>query len=180
MKFYIVPLTTILFFTMSIDTHAQTYTTESGYAEFKAKAPLNAYKGKSNELEGKINLEQATMSFELSAKSIKTGIGKRDRDMYKLLEIDQYPLVKFEGKIVSEFNADSQAQQQVTVIGDFTLHGVTRRLNIEGSLQKTSEGLKVEASWPVMISDYKMERPNILFYKVKDKHVISINATLTQ
>lgn len=165
---------------MPTDTHAQIYETESGYAEFKAKAPLNSYTGKSNELEGKINLEQSTVSFQLSVKSIKTGIKKRDRDMYELLEVEQYPLVKFEGKLTSDFNEDSDAKQEMAAIGDFTLHGVTKNIEVEGALQKTSKGLKVEASWPVMITDYNIERPSILFYKVRDKHVLSVEAVLTQ
>lgn len=165
---------------MPYEAPAQTYETDSGYAEFEAKAPLNSYTGKSNELEGKINLEQPTVSFQLSVKTIKTGIDKRDRDMYELLEVEQYPLVKFEGKLTSDFSKDSDAKQKVTASGDFTLHGVTQSVDIEGTLQNTSEGLKVEASWPTMISDYNVEQPSILFYEVEDKHVISIEAVLKQ
>lgn len=181
LKFLLVPtISIILLFIMPFDTHAQIYKTESGYAEFKAKAPLHSYKGKSNELEGKINLEQSTVSFRLRVESIKTGNKMRDRDMYELLQVDQYPFVKFEGKLPSDFNEDSNAKQKVTVSGDFTLHGVTKRLDIEGTLQKTNGGIKVEATWPIMITDYNIERPNILFYKVKDKHVLSVEAVLTQ
>lgn len=180
MKFYLLSFAFLLSFFISPDVHPQVYKTQNGYAEFKAKASLHTYKGKSNNLEGKIDLEQSTVNFQLRIKSIKTGIKKRNRDMYKLLEIEQYPFVKFDGKLISDFDQESSTKQNVKVSGDFTLHGVTKKLEIEGTLQKTNKGLKAEATWPIMITNYNTTPPRILFFKVRDKHILSIDALLTQ
>lgn len=158
---------------------AQVFMTKTGHAEFDSSVPLHTFTGISNHLVGKISLADSTVDFYLDLHTLKTGIEMRDEDMLQTLHAEKYPFASFYGKLVSPFNANKTAVQQVTVEGDFSIHGVTRGIQIDGTLQKTEEGLQVKASWTLHLDDYNIEPPGILFYRVSNKIPISISATLT-
>jgi polyisoprenoid-binding protein YceI len=159
---------------------AQVYSTDSGYAEFAARAPLNSYTGRSNQLKGTFDLAAGTLEFRLPMQSLDTGNDTRDRHMYDLMQVEDYPYARFEGRFVAaDLDLESGTEQQVAVTGEFTLRGTTRTLEITGNLRQSGDQLTVEADWPVLLSDYNIERPTLLLiYTVKDKHELHIEATL--
>ncbi len=158
---------------------SQIYTTENGKAEFEASMPLNSYTGQSDQLQGKIDLKTGEVEFSLPVKSIKTGNDKRDEHMYELLEVEENPKVTFKGKLLDNYDLQ-QGKQTVKVEGGFTLANTTQQVTIEGTLEPVEEGLKLSASWSLLITDYGLERPSITFIKVDDKHELSINGVLTK
>ncbi|MDX1639793.1 MAG: YceI family protein [Balneolaceae bacterium] len=158
---------------------AQAYKTDSGHAEFQSEVPLHTFTGTSDHLVGLINLAESTVDFYLDLNTLDTGISKRDKDMKRTLETDKYPFAEFFGKLTSDFDTTSTQPQQVTVRGDFSIHGVTREVEISGTLQKTDRGLLVRAQWILDLSDYDIEPPGILFYRVEEEQDVEIEATLT-
>ncbi|MFH5832368.1 YceI family protein [Halalkalibaculum sp. DA3122] len=161
------------------DAEAQVFKTETGHAEFQSEVPLHTFTGTSDHLVGLINLADSTVDFYIDMNTFETGIGKRDKDMRRTLETDKYPFAEFYGKLISGFDTASTAPQEVTVRGEFGIHGVTRDVEITGTLQKTVKGLHVAASWTLNIEDYNIEPPGILFYRVDENQDIKIEATLT-
>jgi len=178
MKKTILPLT-ILLWLLPLFAFAQTYKTESGHVEFHSEVPLHSFTGSSEYLVGLINLADSTVDFYLDLTTLDTGIGKRDKDMRSTLETDQYPFAEFYGRLVTEFNPDNPEPQKAVVRGDFKIHGVEREVTIDGTLQKTGEGIRVNASWTLNLDDYDIEPPGILFYRVDENQDIEIEALLT-
>lgn len=174
----LITLLIVLFTFNSTCLKAQIFTSDTGHAEVKGKAPIGSYTGVTDELSGRINLNNNRIKFQVALKSIKTGNKKRDKHMYKALNVSEYPNAQFEGKLVSNFDTSSLQAQEIEVEGDFSIHGETRHLKITGTLEKTEEGLKYKASWPINITDYNIKRPSFLFFKVKNKHQISIHGVL--
>lgn len=157
---------------------SQEYMTESGHVEFDSSVPLHSFTGTSDYLVGKINLQDSTVDFYVDVNTIKTGIKKRDNDMLSTLEAEKYPFAEFYGKLNSEVDTSSNQPQEVTVEGEFTVHGVSNDVTIDGTLQKTEEGLEIKADWTLDMEDYDIEPPGILFYRVSENIDISISATL--
>lgn len=158
---------------------AQQYMTEEGHAEFHSEVPLHSFTGVSEHLVGSINLADSTVDFYIDLETFETGIGKRDKDMRETLHTDEYPFAEFFGKLVSDFDTQDSSPQSAIVRGEFKIHGVTREIKIDGTLQKIPEGLKVQASWTLNIENYNIEPPGILFYRVDENQDIEIEATLT-
>lgn len=159
---------------------AQQYKTETGHVEFDSEVPLHSFTGVSDNLVGLIDLGDSTVDFYVDLTTFDTGINKRDKDMRETLETDQYPFAEFFGKLVSDFDIEDNSPQPATVRGDFTIHGVTREVEIDGTLQKASDGLELQASWTINIEDYNIEPPGILFYRVDENQDVEIEATLTE
>lgn len=157
---------------------AQSYMTKTGHAAFTSSVPMHTFTGESDHLVGKINLADSTVDFYLDLTTLETGIGKRDKDMRETLETDEYPFAEFFGKLVSPFDPNSNEVQPARVRGTFTIHGVSREITIEGTLQKTDDGLKVEAEWELNLDDYDITPPQLLVMKVDEVQKIRIEALL--
>ena len=171
----------LLLFLSSQTFNAQVYSTTDGLANFQAKMPLNTYMGRSDQLQGSINFETGKVAFKLPVKSIKTDKDKRDEHMYELLEAEKNPNVLFDGKLIDEFNFDKKGNQTVKVRGDFTLAGTTRQITVPLELVLVSEGtIQLKASWSLLITDYGLERPSIVFIQVNDEHDLSVDAVLKE
>ncbi len=152
--------------------------TKSGHVEFDSSVPLHSFTGTSDHLVGKISLQDSTVDFYIDVNTLKTGIRKRDNDMLSTLEADEHPFAEFYGKLNSEVNLSSNQPQEVTVEGEFTVHGVSNDVTIDGTLQKTDEGLEVKAAWTLNMKDYDIKPPGILFYRVNEIIDVSISALL--
>ncbi|MGN8226455.1 YceI family protein [Gracilimonas sp. BCB1] len=157
---------------------AQSYMTEEGSAVFYSKVPLHTFSGESENLTGIINLSNSKVDFYIDLTTLETGIEKRDRDMKETLETEKYPFAEFFGELVSDFNPDTTAEQPVTVKGEFKIHGVSQEVTIDGTLQMKPEGLVVKASWILLLEDYDIVPPSLLFVKVDQEQEIEIEALL--
>lgn len=154
------------------------YYTETGYAEFTSSVPLHTFTGSSEHLTGFIDLQENIVDFYLDLNTIKTGISRRDRDMYRTLNVDEYPFAEFTGSIGSPFDEGSTELQNVVVSGEFTIHGVTREVSIEGTLQHQNDEIQLKAEWILLLDEYDIEPPGILFYRVTEEQQVLIEATL--
>jgi len=157
---------------------SQSYYSESGFAGFRSVTSSLTFNGTTESLIGKIDLENNTVDFYFDLLTLKTGIGKRDRDMYEVLEVEKYPFAEFFGELVSDFDPNNPEEQEVSVKGTFKVHGVEREVTIDGIMKKTDDGLKVKANWTLTLTDYGMEPPSLLNYKVNNDLNIGIRTTL--
>lgn len=168
----------VLLLGFSMVVHGQVYQTEEGHAEFTGHTPLFSFQGSSNSLSGGVNLADSTVNFELPMITLDTGNNKRNRDMMKLINVEKYPLVKFEGKIITPFRRDTLVVQKVKIKGTFTVHGVSQILTITGTMHFTGDGLKITAEWSQKLTTYDIDPPNVLFYSMKDEQDIQVKAIL--
>ena len=159
---------------------AQTFSTQNGTAEFTSRVPLHTFTGTSNHLTGEINLETNGVDFFLDLETLRTGNSRRDRDMRETLKTDRFPFAEFTGRLTSSFDMDSSARQRARVQGTFTIHGVSRPLTVNGTLQKTSQGIRLRAAWELRLGDYDIEPPRLLIIRVDEVQAIEINALLTR
>ncbi len=163
------------------ETHPVTdliYITENGHAEFTSSVPLHTFTGVSDYLTGMIDFEENLIDFYLDLESLKTGISRRDRDMYRTLQVDEHPFAEFTGFFSGSVDPDAGGIQSVTVEGEFTIHGVTREISLDGTLEREGDSIRITAEWILDITDYNIEPPGILIYRVRDEMDVRIDALL--
>lgn len=152
--------------------------TESGRAEVTSRVPLHSFTGRSDHLVGRINLADSTIDFFLDLTTLKTGIGKRDKDLRNTLNTDEFPFAEFFGKLVSPFRIDQVGPQRVSVEGEFSIHGVTRPFLVDGSQESIDGAMHLLAEWKLNLKDFDIVPPRILIIKVHEVQVIRIEAML--
>jgi len=181
-KIFLSSLLLLTFLTFSSgEAYAQTYVADDGYVEFISSAPLLEFKGKSNHLTGMIDLDENLVDFYVDLTTLDTGINLRNshmRDSY--LETDDYPFAEFTGGLVTPYDLQKDAKQEVVAAGKFKIHGVEREIEITGMLEKTADGLHLKASWILLLEDYDIRRPQVVFYELAQEQEVSISITLKQ
>lgn len=158
---------------------SQTYHTEKGQARVKGGNAVSSYVGSSAQLKGKVDLKENELVFELQLETLETGIGLRDEHMYETLETEKHPRARFEGRILGDSPGPGE-KDSVTVKGRFTIHGVSKRIEVSGMMDRRGHKMKVAAAFPILITEYGMERPGFSFVSVRDEHRIEIAAELAK
>jgi polyisoprenoid-binding protein YceI len=145
--------------------------------------------------------------FEVDLATVDTGIGLRNqhmRDMY--LETDKFPLAVFTLQKIERVQAiitTPQGQEvfrdakgltpntptRLTVVGTFDLHGVKRELRLTDltithvaeseatKMVRAGSLLRVQASFPIKLSDYAIKRPQMVLLRVSDDVTLSVDMT---
>lgn len=160
---------------------AQKFMAEDGYVEFVSTAPLLEFEGVSENLTGLIDLETKMVDFYVDLNTLETGIQRRDRDMRNsYLETDKFPFAEFTGELVSDFDPNLQETQEARVSGLFKIHGVEREIDVEGTLTPNGDSIQLEASWVVLLKDYDIDRPGVLFYQLAEEQTVNISIQLVK
>lgn len=157
---------------------AQTFRTERGHVQFTSRVPLHTFSGTSDHLVGLVNLADSTLDFYVDLSTLKTGNAKRDKDMRKTLGTDSHPFGEFVGRLVSAFDTASTEPQQAVARGTFTIHGVSREIEVGGTLQFVNGTLLLETSWTLRLDDYDITPPRLLIIKVDEQQEINARAVL--
>jgi len=178
--FYLMPAILLFMITAPLQSNAQSFLAQDGgYVEFVSTAPLLEFKGKSNNLAGLINFEENTVDFYIDLNTLDTGVRLRNqhmRDSY--LETEKYPFAEFTGTLDTMYDFEKAGPQEVTTTGVFNIHGVEQERTIRGVLEYTGEGLKLEASWTVLLEDHNIRKPRVVFYELADEQTVNISIVL--
>lgn len=160
--------------------HAQVFETRTGYAEFESKASVESFKGISRNLTGQLSVADSTLDFFLDLNTIATGITLRDRQMREnFLETEKYPFAEFTGKFYNAIDLGSDTPQKVFVRGNFTIHGVKKELDVVATITpKGRNSLSATATWPLKLSDFGIEVPSLLFYRLNETLILTVNVDL--
>lgn len=159
---------------------AQEFKTEKGRVSFLSKAPMNEFTGTSAQLNGLIDMEKNLLDFYVDLNTLKTGIGLRDshmRDNY--LETKKYPFAEFTGKLESIPIMAVGESRPVVAKGVFKIHGVQKEISVKGSIKMLSANeLLLDASFPILLGDFKIEIPSVVFYELAEEQLVTIQAIL--
>lgn len=130
--------------------------------------------GRTPDVEGSLTIDGTTIDdVELTAnlKTLKSDEDRRDNRIHTDgLESDRFPEAKF---VLSEpiaLDAVPEAGETVhaTARGDFTVHGVTKAVEIPIEGRWDGEVVQVTGSLPVLFADYEMEPVSIINFVSTD------------
>lgn len=126
----------------------------------------NEVTGRTSQITGEITIEGGQLvagSFEVDMASIATDQSRRDNQMRdRGYQYGQFPTSTFTvtGAVaVDQAAALAGEPQQVLVVGELTLHGVTREATIELTASLVQSTLAVTGSLEIALADYDIEKP---------------------
>lgn len=131
----------------------------SGTLSFDGHATAGDFTGTtktvSGQLQGASSLTGVRGWVEAPVSTLKTGNRKRDKDLNKSMESEKYPLLRFDlaGITPTGGSADSVA---VILRGALRIHGVTRNVELPGTIQFTGPDARVRSDFPLNLKDYRI------------------------
>ncbi|MEZ4388156.1 MAG: YceI family protein [Candidatus Krumholzibacteriia bacterium] len=158
---------------------------------FTSKAPMESFDGKTRQVRGHITCAAGDLTapidlrIEVDLASLDTGIGMRNTHMRERhLETDTYPLAVFRGTALTVASTPALVAGQsveVTVTGEFDLHGVVRPLDVVAQVNLGGDGtLTVQTAFAVKLSDHAIDRPQFLVMKLADEQQVRVRLVARQ
>lgn len=155
----------------------------AGEVAFDAHATLGDFTGRSTAVTGRLHgaarLEDVKGWVEFPARSLDTGNGKRDRDMYTSLEADDHPVIRFELGGVGAGMPDGDSIP-VTLRGGLTIRGVNHERAFTGWVWRRPNGnVRFRGRAPIDLQDYQVGGLSKMLGLLKMDRQIVIRVDLT-
>ncbi len=144
------------------------FLTKQGYTSFFSSSPVEDIKADNNQVLSIIETSTGTIAIAILMKSFlfeKSLMQEHFNENY--IESDKYPKATFKGQILN-FGALDQNEQMVTVQGDLTIHGVTKKMKTQAKISKTEESISLKGSFPVKVADYDIKIPSVVMNNIAE------------
>lgn len=164
---------------------ADTYTcNDQSLISFTAFAPIrkDGVRGESHTVLGKIQLPDgkldavaAGFAVPITSFAAKSGL---DQHTFEAVEAAKYPAVMFRSKQVTiESTAEGPDGTHLTgtISGLLNFHGVKRALTCKFTALQGPGESTLDTEFPVSLTDYGIDRPQIMFIKVDDVVQIGVH-----
>jgi hypothetical protein len=92
----------------------------------------------------------------------------------KYMESEKYPRSSFKGKIEG-LNASTNTLQQVKAVGKLSIHGVTRDVDIPGTLHIEGNTVTLRAKFLVKLMDYDIKVPQIVWQNIAQEVEVTVH-----
>lgn len=92
------------------------------------------------------------------------------------LETDKYPAATFKGKIKEPVDLKIAGTYTVTAAGTATIHGVSRPVELRGTIVSTGKVLNLTCTFDIRLDEYKIDIPKIVFSKIAE--VIKVKGSI--
>ncbi len=123
---------------------------------FFSTAPLENMTGTASGIQGSVSFDPTNVSKTITGeiiveiKSMMTGISRRDEHMQgeNWLDAAKYPTISFKLKELQNVKTSDSNQIHATAVGDFTLHGITKRIEAPVTLVYMEESEKTKSRAP--------------------------------
>ena len=109
-----------------------------------------------------VNKTANSCSLGVDLATFYSGNSNRDSNMLTCLDVFQYPYVMFVSNEISVEGINA------SIKGKLTFHGITKDINLTADIS-FSDGFNAEGSFIILLSDYEVERPALLFKKIADE-----------
>jgi YceI-like domain len=96
----------------------------------------------------------------------------------KYLEAEKFPKSTFVGQVTG-YDTDKSGSQKVTASGKLFIHGVTREVQIPGTIEKKGRNLMLRSKFMIKLADYKISIPQIIWQNVAEEVEVDIDFMYT-
>lgn len=156
---------------------AQKFVTETTDVSFYSHAAIEDISADNKKANGIFNSETGDIAFSIPITEFQFEKSlMQEHFNEKYMESDKYPKATFQGKIEG-FNKSAAGIQQVKASGKLTIHGVTRDIEIPGTIEKKESKLEMKSKFIVKLVDYKIKIPELLWNKVAEQVAVTVDFT---
>src|SRR5690554_2901275 len=161
-------LVVIMILSWGDDLLAQSYQSTESEVTFFSSAPMEDIKATNKKATSLFNVATGAIAFVVPIPAFqfrKSLMQQHFNENY--LESDKYPNATFEGTITG-YDPSNSGVQQAVAEGSMTIHGVAKKVKINGQISKAAGGLKIETKFPIKVADYGIEIPRVVFYNIAE------------
>lgn len=154
---------------------AQKYISKEGTISFFSETPLENISAVNKNVSAVYDLASSDLVFQLDIEKFIFPIALMQEHFNEnYLESDIYPKSKFIGSVVNIID------EQATVSGDLTIHGITKSIKVVGSFIKSKNSVLINSQFIIKLKDYNIKIPKIVMYKIAEEIEVKVNIELIE
>lgn len=171
-------LITLAFICLVWSANAQLFTTQTGEISFFSKTPMEDIDAVNKQVGSIINSTTNEVAVQMRVTNfIFPNKLMQEHFNENYLETDKYPNATFKGKIKETVDLKVAGTYAVTASGTATIHGVSRPVELKGTLVSTGKTLALTCIFDIHLDEYKIDIPKIVFKKIAE--VIKVKGSIS-
>ena len=162
--------------------NAQKYMTKNGYIGFFSHTPMEDIKGDNNQVVGVLDISTGEIVFQALIKSFHFDRALMEEHFNEnYMESDKIPKSMFKGKITNLASVDfsKNGTYNVTVEGDLTIHNVTNKISVKGTVEVISGGINANSNFNIIPEDYMINIPGVVREKINKSIEVTVAMKFT-
>ncbi len=140
---------------------------------YRVVHPLHPVNGVTHEVEGRARVLAdggVQVMVRAPVSSFDSGNGNRDAHMREATETARFPYVELKAVGSGVIPAAGGPAAPLRLSGELTFHGVTQPVDVPATVHwQGPDHVTVEATFPISLGAYHVERPALLFSKIEDR-----------
>jgi polyisoprenoid-binding protein YceI len=145
---------------------------------YAMKHPMHDWTGTNKDVNAVLVYDETTKTIKQAAVVLKvsgfdSGNSNRDSHMVEVLESIKFPTINFSSSNIV------LTGEKVTAKGNLTFHGVTKPIEITGTLKQVGKKLQINSDFVILLTDYQITKPTLLGVacenELKIKFAVSFN-----
>ena len=157
---------------------AQKYLTRSGKITFFSKAPVENIEAANNEVSSILDTQKGELVFAALIKSFKFKKALMEEHFNEnYMESNTFPKANFKGTItnLSKVNFTKDGSYPVMVKGDLTIHGVTKDVEVPGTITVSQGKINAASKFQVKVKDYNIKIPSTVINNIAETIEITVD-----
>ena len=166
-----------LIFCVSKITSQQLYTNEGETIFDGSKESFEPIKATNNSSVSIIDAENGNIAALIYIKDFDFRLGLMQEHFNEnYMESNKFPKSTFEG-VIQNFNFEKLENNYTNYIieGKIEIKGVKKNISTVARIKKTDDGIDLNTSFNIKLSDYKIKIPRLVFRKIDENVVVNLN-----
>lgn len=158
--------------------HAQKYASEKSLVTFFSEAPVENIAAENKKSSALLDLSTRQVAFSIPIIDFQFERHlMQEHFNEKYMDTEKYPKATFQGSVIN-VNQNGKGQQNVSAKGRLTIHGVTKEVEIPGSLEITGDSkVVIKSTFKVLLKDYNISIPQILWQNIAEEIEVKVDFT---
>jgi len=162
---------------VTITVYGQKFVSEKSFISFFSDAAIEDISAENKKATSIFNAGTSEIVFSVPMKDFKFAKTlMQEHFNEKYMESEKYPKATFQGKFVN-FNAQTSGTQEVKAQGKLTIHGVTRDIDIPGTVENSDKNIVMKSKFFIVLEDYKITRPQLLWQNIAEQVEVTVEFT---
>jgi hypothetical protein len=165
----------LAFLLVSSAATAQKFSTEKGSISFFSDAAIEDISADNTMVGSLFNAATGELVYIVKIKDFVFAKAlMREHFNEKYMETEKFPKALFNGKLKG-YNASARGEQNVTATGKLTIHGVTRDVQVPGTLEFEGGKAIMKGKFIVVLKDYDIKIPKLVWQNIAEEIEVKID-----
>jgi hypothetical protein len=160
----------------------QKYMTKNGFIGIYSITPMEEIKADNNQVAAALDTGTGDMVFQVLIKAFHFPRALMEEHFNEnYMESDKYPKSTLKGKItnLSSVSFAKNGTYEVTVEGDLTIHNVTKKVSIKGTIEVVTGGINASSKFNIVPEDYNITIPGVVRDKINKNLEVTVSMKYT-